>query len=89
MALFLPTLRLKCHRMTVLITFPLSSGDSLEYVNNLITQELKDHKYVQASFKPHYVHAIGPLTKPDSKFHPITDCKRPIGSSINNYMNTT
>ena len=65
------------------------SGESYTYVNGLISQELLDHKYIKTSLKPHCIHAIGTVPKADGKFRPITDCKRPVGYSINNYMSTT
>ena len=38
---------------------------------------------------PTCVHALGAVCKSDGSLHPITDCKRPIDSSINSFMETT
>ena len=66
-----------------------SSGESYTFVDKLIHQELLDHKYVLADYKPNCIHSIGAVPKPDGKFRPITDCRRPLGLSINNYMSST
>lgn len=48
------------------------------------------HQYVIADEKPQCIHALGAIPKKDSKkYRPITDCKRPIGYSINHHMSTT
>ena len=65
------------------------SGDAFDYVNSLIMAELAEGKYVRANYPPHCVHALGVVPKQDGSFRPITDCKRPIGDSINNFMNET
>ena len=66
-----------------------SSGTSFDYVDHLIREELSDQKYIVAKYTPTCIHSVGVVPKPDGKFRPITDCKRPIGSSINNYMSNT
>lgn len=38
---------------------------------------------------PHCVHAIGAVAKGPNEYRPITDCRRPIALSINNFMDTT
>ena len=65
------------------------SGDAYAFVDKLINQELMEEKYIRAPVRPHCIHAIGAVAKADGKFRPITDCKRPLGSSINNYMSKT
>ena len=67
----------------------LSSGDSYAFVAKLIGTELQEGKYVYASVKPHCIHATGAVSKAEGKFKPITDCKRPLGDSINNFMTQT
>ena len=64
-------------------------GDAFDYVNDLIRDEILDGKYVRATCLPHCVHALGVVPKADGSFRPITDCKRPLGVSINNYMEET
>ena len=65
------------------------SGLSFEYVDSLISDEVRDGKYVKASSIPHCVHSLGAIPKQDGSFRPITDCRRPEGISINNHMETT
>ena len=65
------------------------SGPAFDYINKVIMQEIIDGKYVRADFVPKCVHALGAVPKSDGTFRPITDCRRPIGVSINNYMSTT
>ena len=61
-------------------------GEAFDFVNRLILEELDQGKFVIEEGVPHCVHAIGAVPKGDGTFRPITDCKRPLGSSINNYM---
>ena len=68
---------------------PPDSGAAFDFVNNLIHTELDQGKYIIADAKPHCIHSIGAVPKSDGKFRPITDCKRPLGLSINNFMNST
>lgn len=66
------------------------SGPAHDFIDNLIKSELSNGKYVLAADKPHCVHALGAVPKKESqKWRPITDCKRPIGFSVNSYMSTT
>lgn len=52
--------------------------------------ELANKKYVVSREKPHCIHVLGAVPKKEShKYRPITDCKRPIGYSINHHMYTT
>lgn len=64
-------------------------GESAEFVNDLIILELTQEKYVLADYEPLCVHALGAVRKKSGSFRPITDCKRPLLHSINNYMDTT
>lgn len=59
------------------------------FFSRLFREEESQGIIVPTSIKPHCVHAIGALKKKDSSFRPITDCRCPVGSSINNYMSTT
>ena len=65
------------------------STEAFVYVNDLIFKEISDGKYVRAASEPVCVHALGVVPKSDGTFRPITDCKRPLGYSINNYMDST
>ena len=40
----------------------------------------------EVDYIPTCVHALGAITKSDGSLRPITDCRRPLGQSINNYM---
>ena len=63
------------------------SGPAHDYVSKIIQQEIIEGKYIRADYVPHCVHALGAVPKSDNTFRPITDCRRPIGQSINNFMN--
>ena len=65
------------------------SADAFTYVNDLIFNEIANGKYVRATTEPLCIHALGAVPKHDGTFRPITDCKRPIGRSINNFMEST
>lgn len=65
-------------------------GDAFDVVDGIIRRELANGKYVFSSSKPHCVHSLGAVPKKGTqRWRPITDCKRPIGSSINSHMLTT
>lgn len=64
-------------------------GDAKQYLNELFTQELEECKYKIIQEVPWCVHSIGAVPKGESSFRPITDCRRPLGLSINNYMRST
>ena len=63
--------------------------EAFAFVDNLISTEIQEGKYVLASSQPHCVHSLGAIPKSDRSFRPITDCRRPEGVSINNHMETT
>ena len=65
------------------------NGEAFPFIDDLISEEIKEGKYVEASTTPHCVHALGAVPKQDGTFRPITDCRRPEGSSINNFMSST
>lgn len=66
------------------------TGEAHAFVDKLIRDELSKGKYVISSNKPHCVHGLGAVPKKEkNKWRPITDCKRPIGSSINSFMSDT
>ena len=65
------------------------TGEAFDFVNDLILKEISEGKYIRAYTPSICVHALGAVPKQDGGFRPITDCKRPIGYSINNYMEET
>ena len=48
-----------------------------------------EEKYILSDSMPHCVHTLGADPKAGGGFRPITNCKRPLGSSINIYMSET
>lgn len=65
-------------------------GESGEYVNTLILKELDQGLYIRTKDKPRCVHALGAVPKSDGcSFRPITDCRQPLGESINCHMDST
>lgn len=64
-------------------------GKAHEMIDELIRTEIAEGKYILSKTKPRNVHAIGAVPKSDHSYRPITDCKRPLFASVNNYMNTT
>ena len=66
-----------------------TTGPAFQYVDYLIIRELNQNKFVLAHEQPHCVHSLGAIPKADGSFRPITDCKRPLLKSINNFMDST
>lgn len=64
-------------------------GDAHDYIDNLIAQELAEGKLILADVKPHCVHGLGAVPKKGGKWRPITDCRPPLGQSINCFMSST
>lgn len=60
-----------------------------KFLSQLFKDERRQGKIVMTSEKPHCIHAIGAVPKKDDKYRPITDCRRPLYHSINNYMEST
>lgn len=58
-------------------------------IDKLIRDELNEGKYVIATSTPKCVHSLGAVKKSDGSYRPITDCRQPLGRSINNYMKET
>ena len=66
------------------------TGDEFsEEMTALLLKELQEHKVSKVSAPPQCVHALGAVKKSDGRLRPITDCSRPDGASINNFMETT
>lgn len=65
-------------------------GEAFDCINQIVMSELSSGKYIVSDNKPHCVHSIGAVPKKDSSsWRPITDCKRPLGHSINGFMLST
>ena len=58
-------------------------------MDSTIKSELQEGKVSFVSDRPQCVHALGAIRKSNGKLRPITDCRRPEGRSINNYMTST
>ena len=58
-------------------------------MDSTIASKLAQSKISQVTTQPQCVHALGAVHKSNGKLSPITDCHRPEGKSINNYMETT
>ena len=54
-----------------------------------VIYELSRDKVSVVDHIPRCVHALGAVRKSSGKLRPITDCKRPLGFSIYNHMETT
>lgn len=55
----------------------------------IVTDELASDKVSMVTDTPTCVHSLGAVRKASGKLRPITDCRRPLGRSINNYMLST
>ena len=64
------------------------SDESRLEMNDIVLKELALGKVSRSDSFPQCVHALGAITKASGGIRPITDCKRPLGFSINNYMNS-
>lgn len=58
-------------------------------MDEIISHELEQMKVSEVDSCPQCVHALGAVRKSSGKLRPITDCRRPLGRSINNFMTTT
>lgn len=58
-------------------------------INELIIEELDLGRFIITDARPDCVHALGAVPKRGGGYQPITDCRCPIGSSINNFMSET
>lgn len=68
---------------------PVVNCEAYSFVDALIKRELLERKLVYADDIPHCVHGLGAVPKKGNKWHPITDCSRPVGSSVNSHMSST
>lgn len=68
------------------------SINSMEFkslMDVIVNQELMEDKVTRVSHPPSCIHALGGIRKSNGKLRPITDCRRPLQCSINNYMEST
>lgn len=67
-----------------------TTGPAFEFLDSLILSEISNGKLVVTKDKPLCVHSLGAVPKKESnKWRPITDCRQPLGESINNFMSST
>ena len=58
-------------------------------MNNVMLAELNSGRISIAAAKPSQVHALGAILKPNGAVRHITDCSRPLLTSVNNFMKHT
>ena len=63
--------------------------DNYEKMNAILTEEIEMGKISITPNKPHQIHALGAIPKPNGSVRHITDCSRPKGDSINNFKKYT
>lgn len=67
----------------------IKTGEARRQMNLVVQEELASSKVSKVVSQPKCVHALGAIMKSSGKIRPITDCRRPLQLSINNYMTTT
>ena len=67
----------------------ITEPESYAEMTELLLSELECHKVVLSMDRPRCVHALGAVRKANGKLRPITDCSRPDGTCINNFMEST
>lgn len=55
-------------------------------MDEIITNELSSGALSLVEDRPHCVHTLGAVPKPDGGIRPVTDCSHPKGMSINDHM---
>lgn len=65
------------------------SKEAQTVLDELITTELHEGKYILSDVKPKCIHSLGAIPKQGGSFRPITDCSRPHMISINSFMQET
>lgn len=58
-------------------------------IDKIITKEIAEGKLQLGTDKPQCIHGIGAVPKKGGKWRPITDCRQPLGQSINCHMSST
>lgn len=54
-----------------------------EKMDSIVQKELSEGMISRVFQKPHCIHALGAVPKPDGGLRPITDCSRPVGMAVN------
>ena len=67
----------------------ITTGSARDQMTAKLLEELAEGKVQEVAYTPRCIHALGAVPKPDGSIRPITDCSRPEGISINNWMETT
>lgn len=57
-------------------------------MDNIIRSEINEGMITARVTKPHCVHALGAVSKPDGGIRPITDCSRPLDIAVNNFSSS-
>ena len=60
-----------------------------EEKSQLLQREIEEGKVSIVDSPPRCVHSLGAVRKANGSLRPITDCSRPEGGSINNFMSST
>lgn len=66
----------------------ITAGEFSRSMQAMVEKVLIDQKITVTPIVPYCVHSIGGIPKKDGSLRQITDCKRPLGSSINNFMSS-
>ena len=64
-------------------------GSNKSQLQDILVEDMLNHKISVAKETPVCVHALGAIRKASGAIRPITDCKRPLGNSVNCYMKAT
>lgn len=57
-------------------------------MDSIISSELENGMLSEVCEKPHCIHALAAVPKPDGGMRPITDCSRPDGENVNSNMSS-
>lgn len=57
-------------------------------MDRIISSELANGMLSEVTEKPHCIHALGAVPKPDGGMRPITDCSRPEGNNVNSNISS-
>lgn len=67
----------------------IKSAEFRSQMDSIVKNEIEESKVTMVNDTPRCIHALGAVRKANGKLHPITDCRRPLLRSINNYMSST
>lgn len=59
-----------------------------EKMDSIIRSELENGMISESESKPHCIHALGAVTKPNGDIRPITDCGQPSDKCVNENMDS-